>query len=437
MIDLLSINDPSGELPTSSYYFASRNSTVKFLKLEESKSCDVCVIGGGLTGLSTAIKLQEKGFKVILLEARRLGFGASGRNGGQVGVGQRKDQFYLEQKFGLSRAKQLWDIGLEATSEVFNLIKKYKIECDYTRGILDVEFRKRHVWEYQKKVEHMSKVYQYDKMTFLTKNILQERLGSEIYYGGLQDNGGAHIHPLNFVLGLAKAAKNLGVQIFEQSRVKRFHENGKVSVELENGTKVVSNFLVLGCNGYIGSLDKNISSWIMPINNYIIATEPLGEQLAKRLIRDNVAVHDSKFVVNYFRLSADKRLIFGGGESYRYKFPQSIEKKARDPMIKVFPYMKDVKIDYSWGGTLAVTQNRLPSFQRVERNIFSASGYSGHGVALATFSGQILADVISGQAEKFDIMSSLPKLKFPGGELMRWPLLVLGMTYYALKDKLP
>ncbi len=435
-MDLLTVNDPSGEYP-SSYYFASINRIKSFLPLKDHISCDVCVVGGGFTGLSTAIRLKEKGFSVVLLEATRVGFGASGRNGGQVGVGQRRDQFYLERKFGITKAKDLWNIGLEASLEVPGLIKKYKISCDYKPGILDVEFRKRNVWEYEQEVEHMSKVYQYDEMEFLNKDKLRERLGSEMYYGGLQDNGGAHIHPLNFALGLAEVAKKMGINIFEKSRVVKISEERKITIELENGTKVISSYAVIGCNGYIGHLDKRISSWIMPINNYIIATEPLGDQLARRLIRDDVAVHDSKFVVNYFRLSADKRLLFGGGESYGYKFPRFMERKAHTPMLKVFPYLKDIKIDYAWGGTLAVTQNRLPSFRRVGRNIFSASGYSGHGVAMATFAGKILAEAISGQAEKFDIMASLPQIKFPGGHLMRWPLLVLGMSYYALKDKLP
>ena len=435
-MDLLTVNDPSGEHPNS-YYFASRNKINNFSSLKDNLSCDVCVIGGGFTGLSTAIRLKERGFSVVLLEARRVGFGASGRNGGQVGVGQRRDQFYLEKKFGISKAKDLWNIGLEASKDVLGLINKYNISCDYKPGILDVEFRKRNVWEYEREVEHMSTVYKYEKMEFLNKEQLRARLGSEMYYGGLQDNGGAHIHPLNFALGLSEAAKKIGVKIFEKSRVTKISEEKEISIELENGVKLNSKYAVIGCNGYIGHLDKRISSWIMPINNYILATEPLDEKLARRLIRDDVAVHDSKFVVNYFRLSSDSRLLFGGGESYRYRFPLSISKKAHVPMLKVFPYLKDIKVDYAWGGTLAVTQNRLPSFRRVDRNIFSASGYSGHGVAMATFAGKILAEAISGQAEKFDIMASLPQLKFPGGHLMRWPLLVLGMSYYALKDKLP
>ncbi len=435
-MDLLTVNDPSGELP-SSYYTASANEIVKFSPLISSESCDVCVIGGGFTGLSAAINLRKKGFTVTLLEARRLGFGASGRNGGQVGVGQRRDQFYLEQKFGLGKARKLWEIGFEASVEVAKLIKEYDINCDYKPGILDVEFRERYVSEYEKILEHMSKVYGYEKLQYFNKTELRDRLGSDIYHGGLLDNGGAHIHPLNFVIGLAKAAKASGVKIYEQSQVKSINEENKISIYLENGHKVTSEYAIVGCNGYIGKIDSRISSWIMPINNYILATEPLGEQLSKELIRDDVAVHDTKFVVNYFRLSSDKRLIFGGGESYGYKFPHPIEKKAYIPMLKVFPQIKNIGIDFAWGGTLAVTQNRLPSFRRVGKNILSASGYSGHGVAMATLAGKILGDAISGQAERFDVMSGLPQIKFPGGDLLRWPLLVLGMTYYTLRDKLP
>ena len=244
------------------------------------------------------------------------------------------------------------------------------------------------------------------------------------------------MHPLKFGIGLARAAQKSGTKIFEESRVRKIEKGAIVKIEIENKKTIESKFLVLGCNGYIGNLEPEVSSHVMPINNFICVTETLGKQKAENLIKRNLAVADSKFVVNYYRLTPDFRLLFGGGENYRYGFPKNISDKVRAAMIEIYPQLTKTKIDYSWGGTLAVTMNRLPDFRRINSNIFSASGYSGQGVAMATMAGRVISDVIRGQSEKFDILSNLPTPRFPGGTSFRWPLMALAMLWYSTRDRL-
>ncbi|MFA5538446.1 MAG: FAD-binding oxidoreductase, partial [Gemmobacter sp.] len=192
--------------------------------------------------------------------------------------------------------------------------------------------------------------------------------------------------------------------------------------------------VVLACNGYLGGLEPQVAARVMPINNFIIATEPLGGR-ATEILSEPVAVADTRFVVNYWRLSEDGRLLFGGGESYGYRFPD-IVRTVRRPMLQVYPQLADARIDHAWGGTLAITMNRLPCFARPHPNVLSASGYSGHGVAMATMAGKVLAEAVAGRAGRFDLMAGLPAARFPGGGALRWPLLVLAMTWYSLRDRL-
>jgi gamma-glutamylputrescine oxidase len=248
--------------------------------------------------------------------------------------------------------------------------------------------------------------------------------------------GAAHLHPLNYALGLAAAAQNLGVKIYENSAVSHY-KTGKITEVFTADGLVRANRLVIGCNGYLGNLDAKLVGKIMPINNFIVATEPLNDELAKRVNPQDVAIADSRFVVNYYRLSADKRLLFGGGENYRAAFPKDIAAFVRKPMLKIYPYLKDVKIDYAWGGTLAVTLNRLPHFGTFDNErVLYAQGYSGHGVALASLAGQLIADKISGEEQRFDLMAGLPTGHFPGGKWLRWPGMVAGMAYYAMRDRI-
>lgn len=427
-------NDKPGQYPTS-WYAATANSSLQFPKLQGKVNADVCIVGAGYTGLSAALHLAERGYKVVLLDAHRVGWGASGRNGGQVGTGLNKDQFELESMFGKTQARALWDLTLESVQLCKDLIQKYQISCDLQAGIIHADHRQRFVKDSQAYAEKLQRDYDYHDMHFLDQAALKDELHSPLYYGGLLNLGAAHLHPLNYALGLAQAAQQAGVEIYEQSPVLSYSNGNKVQVSLEQGS-VEADYLILACNGYLDNLEPKVAARVMPINNYIVATEPLSTAQVQDLIPKRYAVADSAFVVNYFRLSTDNRLLFGGGESYSFEFPNDIPALVRPRMLAVFPQLAESELDYAWGGTLAVTVNRLPYFTRLQPNVFSVSGYSGHGVALATFAGKLLSEVISGTAERFDLMAKLPNWPFPGGTLLRWPLLVTAMLYYSLRDRI-
>lgn len=433
-MDLLTINDKDGEHPDS-YYTASANKLDCFPVLKGQLTCDVCVVGGGYTGLSTALHLAKNGYDVILLEAQRVGFGASGRNGGQVGSGQRVEQVDLEKMVGKTHARQLWDLGEESKSTVRQLIAEHKIECAYKPGVMHTELRANQFHHTAEYVEKISREYGYDQVELLDRDAVCEALGTKAYAGGSMDWGAGHLHPLNFALGLASACAKAGVRIYEGSLVENIERGDPAKIITAQGS-VKASFVALGANGYLGNLEPKIANKVMPINNFIVATKPLGKEQARQLIRDDVAVADSKFVVNYFRLSEDHRLLFGGGESYGYKFPTDIVAKARAPMLEIYPQLTNTKIDFAWGGTLAITMNRMPDFTKLSPNILSASGYSGHGVAMAVLAGKIMAEAISGTAEKFDIMATVPGAPFPGGTMMRLPLLALAMSWFSFRDRI-
>ncbi len=393
------------------------------------------MIGAGFTGLSTALHLAERGYQVVVLDAHRVGWGASGRNGGQLGSGQRMDQVELEQLVGVADARRLWALSESAKSLVRDLIMRHEIDCDLTPGVLNTDHRSRFSEASRRYAEKLQNEYQYQDIRWIDKPELRDMLATERYCSGTLDTGAAHLHPLNYALGLAQAASKAGVRFYENSEVTRLTPGDPAIVETRTG-QVKAKFVALGCNGYLGTLDRHVAARVMPINNFIIATEPLGQSLAQALIRDNVAVADSKFVVNYYRLSVCGRLLFGGRESYGYKFPTDIKSFVRKAMVEIYPQLHDTGIDFGWGGTLAITMNRMPYLARLHPNVFNASGYSGHGVAMASLAGQLLAETIVGTAERFDVMSGVPGQPFPGGVAMRSPLLKLAMLYYSLRDKL-
>jgi gamma-glutamylputrescine oxidase len=429
-------NDKAGEYPDS-YYFATANKVPQHTKLLGAETADVCIIGAGFTGLSAAFHLAKAGYAVILLDAHRVGWGASGRNGGQLGSDMRSGQDTLESQYGKDEAHAFWNIAQDANKLCRQLIREHAIDCDLTNGIIHADHRERYLQETRDYTEKLQTDYGYDKVRYLDKDEIQQQIGSESYHGGSLDMGAAHIHPLNYALGLAKAAAEAGVTIYQESPVLSYTQivMDKVIVKTTGGEVQAKNVL-LACNGYLDKLNRKVASRVMPINNYIIATEPLSDELASNLIRDNHAVADSRFVVNYFRLSADKRLLFGGGENYSFQFPADIKTFVRKHMLAIYPQLRNTRIDYGWGGTLAITVSRMPYFAKVSDNVLSASGYSGHGVAMATMAGKIMADMIDGKLANFDTMAKLKTYPFPGGASLRWPLLVLAMTYYSLRDKL-
>jgi gamma-glutamylputrescine oxidase len=433
-MSLLYANDRAGEWPDS-WYAATAAPIAPFPPLQGEARADVCVIGAGFTGLSAALHLAQRGYSVVLLEAHRVGFGASGRNGGQVGSGQRLEQTELERLLAPEDARQLWQMGEDAKELVSRLIGTHGMEgCAFHPGIVHAEWHARALPGVRAYAEHLARDYGYERLELLDREALAKIVRSPVYAGGVLDHGAGHIHPLNFAIGLARAAVAAGVSIHEGSHVTGLEAGPPARVATGTG-RVTADHVILACNGYLEGLEPEVAARVMPINNFIIATEPLGDRASEVLSRP-VAVADSKFVVNYFRLSDDGRMLFGGGESYGYRFPADIAALVRPRMVQVFPQLADARIDYAWGGTLAITMNRLPCFYRPAPNMLSASGYSGHGVALATLAGSILAETVAGQAERFDLMARLPLPRFPGGPALRTPLLVLAMTWYSLRDRL-
>lgn len=428
-MNLLHVNDRPGEHPPS-YYAATATAFPALPPLRGEETADVCVVGGGYTGLSAALHLARRGFRVVLLEAQRLGFGASGRNGGQVGSGQRQDQVWQEKTLGQTRAHALWDLAEEAKDLVRSLIAETGMPVTYHPGVAVACTRDGDVREYRGYAEKLARDYGYDQIEVLDRDRIRGLIGSDRFVGGVLDRSAGHIHPLNFALGLAQAARAAGAVLHERSEVVRLSEG---RVETAEGA-VKARHIILACNGYLGDLEPKVAARVMPINNFILATEPLGEA-AKGILAENIAVYDTRFVVNYWRLSEDNRLLFGGGESYGYRFPD-ILKTVRRPMLEIYPQLSGARVDYAWGGTLAITTNRMPCFAQPRPGVWSASGYSGHGVAFATLAGKILAEAVAGEAERFDLMAGVPQLPFPGGAALRHPLLVLAMLWYGMRDRL-
>jgi len=418
-----------------SFYAATAVGVRDYPELDGERQADVCVIGGGFTGLSAALNLAERGLDVVLLEAERIGFGASGRCGGLVGSGQRKDVFETEKMFGLERSRELWDFAELAKKEIRDRVDKHDIACDLQRGQLVGIHKKRYLGSAKETAEALAERYSYPFCAALSAEETYARVASRTFLEGLYDTEALTLHPLNYSLGLARAAVEAGVRIYERSRVLNYTQSDPAIVKTTKGA-VSAPFVVLACNGYLEDLEPRVAGKIMPINNFMIATEPLGESRAKELINGRFGVHDTRFVVNYFRMSDDHRLIFGGGENYRSGFPSDIKKFVRPHMLKLFPQLRDVTLDYGWGGTLSVTVNRLPHVGKLQPNVFFAQGYSGHGIATANFAGKVIAEAVTGTADRFDVFANLPIHTFPGGTLLRYPGMVLAMLYYTLKDRI-
>ena len=403
--------------------------------LEGEETCDVCVVGGGYTGLMTALELAEHGFDVILLEAQRVGWGASGRNGGQVITGYNKPMSTIERWVGRDDARRLWDLGEEAKTLLADRVERHAIACDLTWGFVYAAVKPRHMADVADLDGEMRGRYGYDRILTLDRATVREHVNSDAYIGGLHDSGSGHLHPLNYALGLARAASSAGVRVFEQSPVTAIDTGATPSARTARG-KVRARFLVLAGNAYLGRLAPRLASMIMPVATYLIATESLGEDTARSLLPTNVAVSDMNFVLNYFRRSSDHRLLFGGGVSYSGMDPPGLRLTMRSKMLAVFPQLRDAAIDHFWGGRVAITVNRMPQVGRLTPTTLFAHGYSGHGVALAGMAGRVMAEAIRGTAERFDVFARLPHQPFPGGRPFRTPALVLAMLWFRLRDLL-
>lgn len=418
-----------------SWYAATANAAASCPRLQGEERADVCVIGGGYTGLSAALHLRQRGFDVVLLEAERIGWGASGRNGGHASGGQRRYQSELESTLGKEHARALWQLGQDSLALVRELIATHDIDCDLNRGILHLAWKQRDLDHYAREIEHLRRHYGHEGWRLLDRDEAALLSGSEAFVGGYIDENAAHLHALNYALGLAGAAAGLGVRLYERSRVSAYDGDQRIVVRTDSGT-VMARHLVIACNGYLGRLEPRLAGLIMPINNFMIATEPLAEDRAQLINPRNLAMEDSRFVINYWRMSADRRILFGGGETYSRRFPADIRTFVRRYMLEIYPQLADVGIEYGWGGTLAITLQRLPAFGRLRPNVYHALGYSGHGVPIATMAGRLIAEAIAGDAAGFDLMARIPKRRFPGGTLLRYPGLVAGMLYYSLRDRL-
>ncbi|MFW5680735.1 MAG: NAD(P)/FAD-dependent oxidoreductase, partial [Pseudomonadota bacterium] len=398
---------------------------------------DVCVVGAGLTGLSAALHLAEAGRRVCVVEANGVGAGASGRNGGQLCTGLRLDQDEIETTLGRTDARRLWDLAEAAKALVHDLARRHDIAYGYRPGILHVAHRRRYVDGYRRYAAWLQDAYGYDAIRFVDRSELAGLLAAPGYFGGTLDLGAGHLHVLDFVRGLARAALAAGVAIFEGSPAVAFRAERAGRVQLQTATgRVMAEHLILATNGQLDRLAPKAASFVMPINSLVVTTAPLGAERAAALIPSDAAVADSRFVVNYFRRTADHRLLFGGGETYGYAMPSDIPGFVRPRLERVFPQLRGVALDYGWGGAVAITRSRLPHLQRLAPTVWTAGGYSGQGVALATFAGKLLADALLGAGDGFDAFARLPQRRFPGGRAARAPLLALAMTWYALRDRL-
>lgn len=420
---------------STSYYLATAIGQRARPQLNGTRDADVCVIGAGYTGLSCALHLAKAGMKVVVLEAETAGYGASGRNGGQVITGQRVDQDELERRYGEAHARALWDLALEARSLVRALIASNAIECDERPGHFTAAVRESHARDLESYVDFLGARYNYSTAQYVPAARVGEIVACHNYKGGMLDTASFHLHPLNYALGLARAAEAAGAVILEQSPALRIEHGPVTNIATAQGG-VSAKFVVYACNAYLGDLNRTLARTIMPISNYIATTEPLGAERAKALIPSGAAVADTKFVLDYYRLTADGRLLFGGGESYGGRDLSNVAEIVRPHIERVFPQLKSVTIDHAWGGRLAITMPRLPHLGRLGANAYFAQGYSGQGVAIATLAGNLLAEAIQGQASRFDVYASLKIPELPGGTLLRKPLLALALTWYALRDRL-
>ncbi|MHA6476738.1 NAD(P)/FAD-dependent oxidoreductase [Stutzerimonas sp. KH-1] len=418
----------------ASYYAATANMTKERPTLQEAKQTDVCVIGAGYTGLSTALFLLEKGFSVTVLEAAKVGFGASGRNGGQIVNSYSRDLDSIERSVDSSAAKLIGQMAFEGGRIIRERVARYNIQCDLKDGgvFAALSQKQMHHLEAQKALWER---YGYHQLELLDEQGIKRVVASDRYIGGMLDKQGGHIHPLNLALGEAAAVESLGGVVYENSPAVRIERGEQPLIHTPTGD-VRAKFVVVAGNAYLGDLIPELAAKSMPCGTQVIATEPLDEELARSLLPQDYCVEDCNYLLDYYRLSADKRLIYGGGVVYGARDPADIESIIHPKMLKTFPQLAKVRIDYAWTGNFLLTLSRLPQVGRLGNNIYYSQGCSGHGVTYTHVAGKVIAEALSGQAERFDAFASLPHYPFPGGQRFQAPLSALGALYYSLRDRL-
>jgi len=426
----------SDQLPIS-YYAATSNDREPFGRMEGQTHADVCIIGGGYTGVAAALELAERGISVTLLEQNQIGWGASGRNGGQIlgGYGpEMADYAKYVSVFGEANAQTAWDMGVECVDIVRKRIEKYQIDCDLAWGYFDAAMNKGELADLKiAKTLLQSRGYM-PEQRFVSGRETKSVIGSGRFIGGLVNMGWGHCHPLNLVRGEARAAEKLGAKICEDARVEKVHYlDGSVEVDTGHG-KVIADKVIFAGNAYLGQLVPKLAARVLPAGSYIIATEPLDESTANRIMPENYAVCDQRWALDYFRMSADRRLLFGGLATYTGIHPVDIEGRVRPNMLKVFPELKEAKIEHVWGGYIGIGLNRIPQVGEVKPGVYYAQAYSGHGVAATHMSARLIVEAICGDRSRYDVIAGVKHRAFPGGRLLRRPALAAGMAWYRMRD---
>lgn len=420
---------------TSSYYAASANWQTAYPQLHNDVDVDVVVVGGGFSGVNTALELAERGVEVALVEANRISWGATGRNGGQIigGIGHDPERFV--KTIGEQGVKTIYSMGIEARDIIKERVEKYAIDCDLKWGYCDVALKPRHMKQFAEWRDFEKSIGNPHTYTLLDQPELKQYVNSERYLGGLHNNANGHIQPLNLCIGEARALESLGGQIFEQSRVTVLEHGTRPRLRTEQGS-ITARRVVLAGNAYLGGLVPKLASRILPASSSVIATAPLPAELAEEIMPGDVAVCDPRTALDYFRLSTDKRMLFGGLSNYTGMEPRNLEEVMRGKMESVFPQLKGVAIDYAWSGQMGIGLNRMPQLGHIADNIAYIQAYSGHGVAPTHIMARATAEMLSGNPARFETMANIDHWPFPGGKWFRRPALAVGMVYYKALDEI-
>ncbi len=417
-----------------SYYAATVSEVTDYPGLEGTVSADICVVGGGFTGTATALTLAERGYSVALVEANRIGWGASGRNGGQM-INGISGLAKIRKKHGDGIADMLWDLRWRGNDIIHDWVQKYGIECDLKDGFIETALKPRHMAEledYAAELEARKHPYPYE---FWGREKTRQMLGTDAFLGGLVSYRDGHLHPLNLCIGEARAAAGLGVRIFEQSPVTGIEHGRRPKVKTAAG-QVEADAVVLAGNAYHLLEPRHLSNLVFPAGSYIIGTEPLSDERVAEINPLDLAVCDLNEIVDYYRLSADRRLLYGGRCNYSGREPASIKAAILPRMLKIYPQLKGVRIDFEWGGMIGIVLNRIPALGRINNNVYYCQGYSGHGVNATHIMGELTADAIGGTLEKFDLFAGMHHFRIPGSQWMGNQIIALGMLYFRLKDML-